>query len=234
MSASSSRCSATTRPETADNLREHAASGLEANVLIAFADWKRRLRSSNGARPARVMRSTSSRSRPIGAEDEERDLKRLGASGAPYCAFSAPTGRSTPSALERLGLLPNYTLVDDAATLNASLWWKDDDGFHSEETRVRPERRGRDHRVRAGQRFLRRRAPATIDALDVGTASEPQYETWRLCPECGYGAVEKHGELVSLLPPLRPVGYRRRWIAPCAHSHTTRVLHLVRRGCQSL
>ena len=95
------------------------------------------------------------------------------------------------SALERVGLLPNYTLLDDAVTLTATLWTRgEDDEFFVEQFEYQ----------RGGSVALREFAPGNsfyagghrhvIDALDIGTPSQPLYESWRLCPDCGFGVID--------------------------------------------
>ncbi len=193
--------------ETADDLRDFAVVGLDKSVEIALNDREGRLNELKRRRDR--LRDAIKRldDQPHRSEDEERELKRLGGERrAVLNMLRTHRSEYTINALERLGLLPNYTLVDDAATLTASLWWKDDDGFHSDETEY----------IRNGAVAITEFAPGntfyvaghklTIDALDVGTATEPLYEPWRLCPECGFGAPEKEGETTAMCPRCGQTG----------------------------
>lgn len=193
--------------ETVDDLRDFAMVGLDKSVEVALNDWQGRLRELERRRDR--LRDAIKRldDQAHRSDEEERELKRLGGERrAVLNMLRTHRSEYTINALERLGLLPNYTLVDDAATLTASLWWKDDDGFHSDETEY----------IRNGAVAITEFAPGntfyvaghklTIDALDVGTATEPLYEPWRLCPECGFGAPEKEGEPTPTCPRCGQTG----------------------------
>ena len=92
------------------------------------------------------------------------------------------------SAMERYGLLPNFTLLDDAvelavvvSQLNPSTMQIDPEtfelsrGISSALTELAP-----------GNTFYARGIAATIDAVEVGM-SGADIEQWRLCPACSYG-----------------------------------------------
>lgn len=53
-------------------------------------------------------------------------------SSGPYASAGTLVSENSINALVRLGLLPNYTLHDDATVLDATLWWKDSDGEFDE------------------------------------------------------------------------------------------------------
>ena len=111
------------------------------------------------------------------------------------------------SALERIGLLPNYLLLGDTAMLKASTWSANDDGRYETETV---------EYTRSALLALQEFAPGNsfyagghrhqVDALEIGTADEPLYETWRLCPECGYGTIEPKGEAPTTCPRCGGIG----------------------------
>ncbi len=93
-----------------------------------------------------------------------------------------------PTGLERLGLLPNYTLLDDGVRLEASLWSRTRAGdYHVERVEyVRPARLAV-HELAPGARFYAAGHRHTVDALELGPSGDPGYEEWRFCPACGYG-----------------------------------------------
>ncbi|MDB4103741.1 DUF1998 domain-containing protein, partial [Acidimicrobiales bacterium] len=113
----------------------------------------------------------------------------------------------TLSTLGRLGLLPNYTLVEDSVRLSASLWSDDDDGdFQVEKWDYE----------RAGTMAVREFAPGNsfyagghrhiIDTLEIGGVDEPDYAPWRLCPDCGFGAPEEPDTPVARCPRCGEAG----------------------------
>jgi hypothetical protein len=178
--------------DTVERLREFAGAGIEAHLKSAAEMWlheerelgNRRTRLSNAIEK---LDSKSHRS-----PSEEEDLSRLrGERQASIAALRRLRDDYSLSGLERLGLLPNYTLLDDSTTLEATTWWRDDDGNYESDTvdYVRPARLAV-RELAPGNWFYVGGHRHKIDALDVGEASEPSYETWRLCPECGYGRVE--------------------------------------------
>lgn len=97
----------------------------------------------------------------------------------------------TYSALERLGLLPNYTLTDETIRLDAVLWGIDGDSekFRNESSFDRPAEFALSE-FAPGNTYYAKGHRYLIDALDIGTPTEPILESWRLCPDCGYGALD--------------------------------------------
>ena len=92
------------------------------------------------------------------------------------------------SSMERYGLLPNFTLLDDSvelavvvSQLNPSSMQIDPETFElsrgvsSALTELAP-----------GNTFYARGIAATVDAVELG-AGGADVEQWRLCPECSYG-----------------------------------------------
>lgn len=103
-------------------------------------------------------------------------------------------------ALERYGILPNFTLLDDVVDLNLSVSYLDEDlevdsttydysrGASSALTELAP-----------GATFYAQGVAATIDAVDLGPENA-FLEQWRICPECS------HSEVV---PPSEEMGTSR-------------------------
>ena len=104
------------------------------------------------------------------------------------------------SALERIGVLPNYTLVDDSVELTATMWAKVDGDYRTDV--VSYDRPGRIaiREFAPGNTFYADGHRHVIDALEIGAAAEPLYERWRLCPECAYAGLEQEGTPLTTCP----------------------------------
>ena len=105
------------------------------------------------------------------------------------------------TAMERYGLLPNFTLLDDAvelavvvSQLNPSTMQIDPEtfelsrGISSALTELAP-----------GNTFYARGIAATVDAVEVGM-SGADIEQWRLCPACSYGERVDAGNVPGACP----------------------------------
>ncbi|MFF3595644.1 DEAD/DEAH box helicase [Kitasatospora indigofera] len=99
-------------------------------------------------------------------------------------------------ALVELGLLPNYALIDAATVLEATLYWPEEKApgerpIYDSELRSyeRPQRLALSE-LAPGNTFYINRYRHEITGLDIGTASQPGWETWRVCPSCGYVRTE--------------------------------------------
>ena len=92
------------------------------------------------------------------------------------------------SALERVGLLPNYTLIDDSVTLDAVVSWVDPDTSKWDGDEYSYERGSAIaiHEFAPGAHFYARGLQLEIDAIDVGSDGE-SVEEWAFCPACGFG-----------------------------------------------
>ncbi len=172
---------------TIDRLTEYAGSGFAEHLQACVDKWQLDLRDLQN----RVKRLNNAIEN---AETDSDDTEVAGLNGQRRTVLnSISTHRNdySLSALERLGVLPNYTLLDDGATLKVSLWSTTDSGeFESTEEEF----------VRGGSLAVSEFAPGNsfyalghrhvIDALEIGTADELLYVPWRLCPECGFGTNE--------------------------------------------
>ena len=90
-------------------------------------------------------------------------------------------------ALESLGLLPNYTLLDDSVRLDVALSWYDPD-TNSYETETSSYERGASTAIRElapGSVFYVHGLEMTVDAIDLGPDGGNIHE-WQFCPSCGY------------------------------------------------
>lgn len=91
-------------------------------------------------------------------------------------------------ALEALGLLPNYTLLDDSVRLDVALSWYDPD-TNAYETETSSYERGASTAIRElapGAVFYVRGLEMTVDAVELGADGGSIHE-WQLCPSCGFG-----------------------------------------------
>lgn len=178
--------------QTAERLGKFAREELDGRVEAAIAEWqgrydellKRRGRLTERINELEVLQHRS--------EEEETGLKALnGERKAIVRRFQAMREEYVPTALERLGLLPNYTLADEGVVLDTALWSKTDDGDYRVERNdySRPATLAM-HELAPGARFYANGHRHTVDALDLGPSSDPGYEEWRLCPDCGYGERE--------------------------------------------
>ena len=96
------------------------------------------------------------------------------------------------SGLERRRLLPIFMLQDDTITLDTSMWSRDESGdFHTEVAEYQRGGRRGIIDLAPGNSFYAAGHRHVIDALEIGTADAPAYETWRLCPDCRYGAIDE-------------------------------------------
>ncbi|MFF2053290.1 DEAD/DEAH box helicase [Leifsonia sp. NPDC058194] len=91
-------------------------------------------------------------------------------------------------ALEALGLLPNYTLLDDSVRLDVALSWYDPDS-NAYETETSSYERGASTAIRElapGAVFYAHGLEMTVDAIELGADGGNVHE-WQLCPSCGFG-----------------------------------------------
>lgn len=103
--------------------------------------------------------------------------------------------------LVELGLLPNYTLHDDGVGLEASLYWQDRDGhFHTDDREYRRSVQMALTEFAPGNTFYVNGYKHRITGLDIGTAARPLWQTWRLCPSCGYVRTHRAQEDTSPCP----------------------------------
>ncbi|MBB1575927.1 MAG: DEAD/DEAH box helicase [Propionibacterium sp.] len=91
------------------------------------------------------------------------------------------------AALERQGLLPNYSLIDDSVQLDVTMTWSDSETEerHLEEgSYTRPSARALTD-FAPGATFYVGGHQISIDAVDIGPQGN-SIGTLRLCPHCGY------------------------------------------------
>ncbi|STX07479.1 DEAD/DEAH box helicase [Kocuria rosea] len=91
------------------------------------------------------------------------------------------------SAMERYGLLPNYTLVDDSVSLDVGVSWQDPDTmeFNSDRLEYRRGAASALTELAPGSTFYAQGLEVLIDAVDLGP-EQSRVVRWQLCPACGW------------------------------------------------
>lgn len=97
------------------------------------------------------------------------------------------TGEYWIATLEEFGLLPNYTLLGDSATLDVSVSWFDPEKatFESQATDVQRPTSQALREFAPGATFYAKGLEIRIDAVDLG-ADADAIRVFALCPDCGY------------------------------------------------
>ena len=182
--------------ETVSRLQEYAGGGIETALKSAVEVWNhgdRDLRNRRKRLDGSIERLEKQSHLNSDEEADLRDLK--GQRTVVARLMREERNKYTFTELESLSVLPNYTLIDEATKLTATMWSESDSGeFSIDEYEY----------SRSATLALREFAPGNwfyagghrhlVDALEIGTADEPLYELWRLCPGCGYGRVEIEGD----------------------------------------
>ena len=98
-------------------------------------------------------------------------------------------GEYGPSALQRYGLLPNYTLYDDAVELSVNLWRRTGEGdqdFDAENLIFGRSGRLALREFAPGNTFYAHGHKLRVDSLQLGGPQQAGYEELRICPACGF------------------------------------------------
>lgn len=180
-------------------LTDFAGSGIEARLKAAADEWHERKRELELRRTRLASSIEKLEEEAHRSDDAEEELRSLRGQRSAVIALLREHRNEYPlSALERLGVLPNYTLVDDAITLSATLWARTKsaagDEYHTEIVEYARSGRVAIQEFAPGNSFYAGGHRHYIDALEIGVAQEPLYETWRICPDCAYAAIEVSGE----------------------------------------
>ena len=104
------------------------------------------------------------------------------------------------SVLERYGVLPNYTLLDDAVTLDVGVTWIDPDTaeYTGDSFSYRRGSRVALTELAPGSTFYAQGLAVKIDAVDLGTG-ESKIHTWQICPQCGWVGIHPAGAEPSMV-----------------------------------
>lgn len=181
------------RDDAAVRLREWATPGpdgssaLEEKVLRAAGRWQENQKELQLQAKHIHKQLPDLESRAQDSDDSKRALKEALAELRHIKRQLADADGYWIAELERLGLLPNYSLIDDSVKLNVTFSWIDPDSgeFTSEPADYE----------RASARALVEFAPGAtfyaagrrigIDGIDLGPTSSGIREVW-LCPACGH------------------------------------------------
>lgn len=140
---------------------------------------------------------------PAATDDDKRDLRSARATlrllGKQLHDL---TREHWVGVLERYGVLPNYTLLDDSVTLDVGITWFDPE---SREYQGDTESYSRGARVALtelapGSTFYAQGLAVRIDAVDLG-AGEANIHLWWVCPQCGWVGTSMAAETAA--PPSR-------------------------------
>ncbi len=181
-------------------LRDYANAGIESALKTAAETWHRETRELKRRRD-RLSRAIKRLEAQASLGPDEADVldDLRGQRAIAIRQLNKRRDDYALSGLERLGVLPNYTLTDDAAELQASTWSQPSGATRPESDATRPEIRNEEFPRPAvyavtefapGNTFYAKGHRHRIDALDVGSSDEPTYRWWRLCGSCGHAALD--------------------------------------------
>jgi ATP-dependent helicase YprA (DUF1998 family) len=170
---------------------EGGPSGLTQRLMAAGHQWRLdldELTSRRATVDADLPEFERRASSPAATDDDRRaykiakgSLKLLGAQ------INSLTRDYWISVLERYGVLPNYTLLDDAVTLDVGVTWIDPDSneYMGDELSYQRGSRVALTELAPGATFYAQGLAVTIDAVDLGTG-ESNIHAWQVCPQCGW------------------------------------------------
>lgn len=174
-------------------------SGLVTDLQEAVHRWNRdltELTARRAAVEAEMPEFERRASSPAATDDDLRDLRTAkGSLRLLGGQIHDLTDDYWISVLERYGVLPNYTLLDDSVTLDVGVTWIDPDSnqYMGEATSYQRGSRVALTELAPGATFYAQGLAARIDAVDLG-AGESNIHTWRLCPQCGWAGITHAGE----------------------------------------
>ncbi len=187
---------------TVEHLRVFAGAEIEAAVKEAVERWQRELRELENRRTRlagaidRLEDQGRARSRRGGRAPEP--ARPAAGRHRPAPADTEASTRCRPSSVS--ASCPTTRWPTTPSPSSATMWSQTDDGYETDLVEYK----------RSARRAITEFAPANsfyagghrhhIDALEIGSAQEPLYETWRLCPDCGFGTIELEGDPPTVCP----------------------------------
>lgn len=169
-------------------------SGLTAHLMSAAHQWQvdlaeltARLDTVEADLPEFERRAAS----PAATDEDKRALRiAKGSRKLLGAQINSLTQDYWISVLERYGVLPNYTLLDDTVTLDVGVTWIDPDSnaYMGEELSYRRGSRVALTELAPGATFYAQGLAVTIDAVDLGTG-ESNIHSWQVCPQCGWAGI---------------------------------------------
>lgn len=181
---------------------EGGPSGLTQRLMAAGHQWRLdldELTTRRAAVDADLPEFERRASSPAATDDDRRaykiargSLKMLGAQ------INSLTRDYWIAVLERYGVLPNYTLLDDAVTLDVGVTWIDPDSneYMGDELSYQRGSRVALTELAPGATFYAQGLAVTIDAVDLG-AGESNIHAWQVCPQCGWAMTGPYGGAVE-------------------------------------
>ena len=176
-------------------------SGLTQHLTAAAHQWRKDLEELTVRRDAvdAELPEFERRAASPAATDDDRRALRI-AKGSRKLLGAQINSITTDywiSVLERYGVLPNYTLLDDTVTLDVGVTWIDPDSGNYMGDSLSYQRGSRVAltELAPGATFYAQGLAVTIDAVDVGS-SESHIEAWQLCSQCGWAGVSS-GAMVT-------------------------------------
>ncbi|OKI17012.1 hypothetical protein A6A08_07025 [Nocardiopsis sp. TSRI0078] len=175
--------------DAAAQLRDFAQRGVGDKIEAVELAWAERLDELR-ERVANVGRTIDDL---LDTDPEQKQRKRaLRAERFAVQRRIGEIGRtSAHGALVEYGVLPNYSLIDTATELEATLVWDeegpDGDRVHRSEVReyTRPARVALTE-FAPGNHYYVRGFQHTVDGLDIGSRNRQAFHPWRICPGCGF------------------------------------------------
>lgn len=197
---------------TAERLREWAkppgevgSSQLAESVRDASARWsaeRDRLRFRRDEIRASLEELENAAGRPAATTEDKSALRSANAAFAMILRLlEKQGGEHWVSALERFGLLPNYTLLDDTVRLDVALSWIDPETREYQHEGVNYDRGAAVaiQEFAPGATFYAQGMEIEIDAIDLGIDGEAIGE-WSFCPACGYAHEHLRAEAEAQCP----------------------------------
>lgn len=219
-------------PPAAAELLAFATSGLAHAVDRAKEEWESRKADLEARRETiaaamatLVQTDRTQRAQWLALRREDAEIRRY---------ISEELGRApAQNALVELGLLPNYSLLDSATRLEATLILEKETagGDPAYEVELREYDRSARYaltELAPGNYFYVRGFRHHVTGLDVGSPARQKWTWWRVCPDCGYirtnlaeqdtsscprcrtGAIGDSGQCYKVLQPLRVTSRDRR------------------------
>lgn len=182
----------------ATNPPQGGSSGLTQHLTAAAHQWRQDLKELTARRDAvdADLPEFERRAASPAATDDDRRALRI-AKGSRKLLGAQINSITTDywiSVLERYGVLPNYTLLDDTVTLDVGVTWVDPDtgNYMGDSLSYQRGSRVALTELAPGATFYAQGLAVTIDAVDLGSA-ESHIQSWQLCPQCGWAGVSPAG-----------------------------------------
>ncbi|MFG3290152.1 DEAD/DEAH box helicase [Streptomyces sp. NPDC048179] len=193
-------------PDAAAALRRFAVEGIAVSLADASQEWESR----RGELQRRIVAIDDAIGRLVAGDPEhEQRGRELRAERRAVARSAGEVSRSTAhSALVDLGLLPNYSLIDSATELEATLLWREEAAGGQVEHKSKQLRYERSARLALedfapGNHFYIQGYKHRISGLDIGSPGRPAWLWWRVCPDCGHVRTHRAEQDSSACPRCR-------------------------------